>query len=122
MAQDEQNDSSAGYTRFLVLKLKPEWRLEGRSGTLASEEGESVDTKLDLPPGSRIVRMIPGLAGVEVSALSPEERNLARYLHVLLPEGVELADFLEIVRKWPCTDEGRLPPEPELTGGGTAGG
>ncbi len=48
--------------------------------------------------------------------LSPSERDLRRYMQVILPDGVSAADYVEIVRAWPSVEEAWVAPEVSLPG------
>jgi hypothetical protein len=78
------------------------------------EPEDSFRPTAELPRGSRVVAMVPELAEADPAKLSPDERNLARYVHVVLPSRRKPAAYLERVRAWPGVEEARLPPEVSL--------
>lgn len=95
----------------LVVKLKPGWRYEQSKRRFASAHGEGLSVGPDLPRGTVIIHMVPELAQAAQTSLSEDEQDLARYLHVVFPKAIDAADYLGIVRDWPCVEEVRMPPE-----------
>jgi hypothetical protein len=55
----------------------------------------------DLPKNTRIVYKVPALAAADPVKLSRYEKDLRRYMQVILPEGASPADYVEIIRAWP---------------------
>jgi hypothetical protein len=111
----------AGYTHgepppglrpHLVLKLKVGWRFH--RGAFVSPEGLHIAPPTGLPSGTEIVPMVAELARADLSTLSEAERDLARYLQVILPEGAEPAAWLEPMRSLEAVEEASLPPQISL--------
>ena len=98
---------------YLVVLLKPGWRYDASSRQFVSSRGKGLPVE-GLPQGSRVVPMIPALADVPPSTLSPDERRLARYVHVLLPDGEDPAEFLSAIRRQPYIADAQLPPAVSL--------
>ncbi|MEK6320649.1 MAG: hypothetical protein AABN33_03085 [Acidobacteriota bacterium] len=96
------------------LKLKPGWRLDPTHGFFETDSGERFTPHKDLPKNSRIVYKVPGLAGADPSKLSKHERDLQRYVQVILPPGESPADYVDLIRKWPCVAEAHTAPEMSL--------
>lgn len=103
-----------GVRRPLVIKLKPGWRYESAGRKFVCKTGRSLRPSADLPKGSRISYMIPSLQRVDPKKLSADERDLARYIHIILPKGTEPAKHLRPVREWDCVDEAYVQPEVSL--------
>ena len=103
-----------GMRPHLVVKLKPDWRHDATRGAFVSRAGENLSPGDDLPPGSRIEPMVRQFAEADPKTLSEDERNLARYVYVILPKRIIASDCLETVRQWACVEEVRLPPEISL--------
>ncbi|MFY9608209.1 MAG: hypothetical protein WAU45_06275 [Blastocatellia bacterium] len=96
------------------LKLKPGWKLDQRRRVFESDSGEKFTPRGDLPKNSRIVYKVPTLARTDPSKLSKPERELQRYVHVILPPGESPADYVDLIRKWPCVAEAYVAPEISL--------
>lgn len=97
----------------LKLKLREGWRYASSSGAFVSNEGSRwIPDKL--PQGAKIVYIVPDLGEAEISTLSEDERNLARYLHLILPTGEEPKKYLKAVGAWPSIETVELPPEISL--------
>ncbi|MEK6284680.1 MAG: hypothetical protein AABO57_02960 [Acidobacteriota bacterium] len=96
------------------LKLKTGWRLDRSRRVFESDSGEKFTPRGDLPKNSRIVYKVPTLAGADPSKLSKHERELQRYVQVILPPGESPADYVDVIRKWPCVAEAHIAPEISL--------
>ena len=94
----------------LVGLLKPGWRYDPARGRFTSSRGKELPPE-GLPRGTRVVAMLPALAGAPPDTFTADERRLARYIHVALPAGKDPAEFLSVVRNWPCVADVRQPPE-----------
>ena len=105
-----------GIRPHLVVKVKPDWQYDDSRGTFVSSSGQAFSAMEKLPRGSTIVHVAPHLAKADPRSLSKDERNLARYVHVILPRKTTPSAYLEVVRSWPCVEEARLPPEISLPG------
>lgn len=82
--------------------------------TFKSGSGEKFSPRADLPAGSRIVYKVPNLARADASTLSEPERELRRYMQVILPHGESPAKYLRVVRAWPSVEEAHAGPEVSL--------
>lgn len=97
----------------LVLKLKAGWRLDVAMHQFISTSGGRRFNPTDvLPKGAELRHMIPDLAGRK--RLSQNERELARYVHLLLPKRGKTDVHLQKVRQWPCVEDAQLPPAVSL--------
>jgi hypothetical protein len=98
----------------LDFKLKSGWHFETKRRAFESDSGEKFSPRGDLPEGSRIVYKVPNLAKADESKLSKHERDLRRYMQVILPEGESPAAYLRAVRAWPPVEEANVGPDVSL--------
>ena len=100
----------------LDFKLKPGWYFETKSRTFKSGSGEKFSPRGDLPVGTRIVYKVPNLAKADPSTLNEHERDLRRYMQVILPHGESPLTYLAAVRAWPSVEHAHAGPEVSLPG------
>jgi hypothetical protein len=100
--------------RPVDLKLKPGWRFDQHRRVFVSEAGERVTPGADLPKRSRVVPTVPSLASADEATLSPAERDLRRYIQVILPPGEPPDRYVDAVRAWPCVEQAEVGPEVSL--------
>jgi len=98
----------------LDLELAPGWRFDPRRRRFERDTGETFSPSGDLPKGARIVYKVPRLAGADPVSLSGAERDLQRYLQVVLPAGASAPDCLARIRAWPSIAAARSGPEVSL--------
>lgn len=98
----------------LDFKLKSGWHFHTKRRAFESDSGEKFLPRGDLPGGSRIVYKVPNLARADASRLNEHERDLRRYMQVILPEGESPAGYLRSVRAWPPVEEAHVGPEVSL--------
>jgi len=98
----------------LVVKLKRKWSYDSRRRMFVETSGKKFSPKKDLPKNTRIIYMVKDLAKEPTDLLSKAERNLARYIQVIMPKGKDPAEYLPILKYWECVEEVRLPPEISL--------
>src|ERR1043165_632313 len=67
------------------LKLKTDWRFDVGRRLFVSDTGARFAPRGDLPKNSKIVYKVPGLINVDEARLSEAERDLRRYMQVILP-------------------------------------
>ena len=67
------------------IKLKPEWHFDTKRRMFVSDSGEKFAPRGQLPKSSRIVYKVPSLVGADPARLSKHERDLRRYMQVILP-------------------------------------
>lgn len=103
-----------GVRPHLVLKLKLGWALDEARSLFVSDNGEELNPQEKLPQGCQILHMAPSLARKASRRLSEAERDLVRYVQVVLPKGQSASTCLRRIRKLPCVEEGRLPPKISL--------
>lgn len=99
---------------YLVVKLKRKWFYDLRRRMFVESSGKKFSPKEDLPKNTRIVYMTPDLAKKPMNSLLKDERDLVRYLQVILPKGINPTKYLPILKRWKCTEEVRFPPEISL--------
>ncbi len=100
--------------RPVDLKLKPGWRFDPDRRVFVSESGERVTPSADLPKRSRVVPTVPSLASADEATLSSAERDLRRYIQVILPPGEPPHRYVEAIRAWPCVEQANVAPEVSL--------
>lgn len=98
----------------LDFKLKSAWHFHTKRRAFASDSGETFSPRGDLPEGSRIVYKVPNLAKADAGTLNEHERDLRRYMQVILPKGESPAEYLQAVRAWPPVEEANVGPEVSL--------
>jgi hypothetical protein len=99
------------------VKLRRAWRYDPRGHRFVANSGETF-APVGLPKGTRIQYKTPGLVQEDEARLSPAERELIRYVQVILPPGELPAEYVSAVGKWPPVEEATLGPEVSLPGGG----
>ncbi len=105
---------NSGVKTPVELKLKTGWRFDTRRHVFESDSGEKFSPRDDLPKNSRIVYKVPHLVEADESKLSKHERDLRRYMQVILPAGESPAEYVATVRAWPCVAEAHVAPEVSL--------
>jgi hypothetical protein len=98
----------------LVLKLKKGWAFDARRRQFVSATGKAVTTQQLIPQGAQVVHVTPSLAKADPKSLSAPERELARYVQLILPMGDDAAARVAAVRKWEPVAEVSLPPQARL--------
>ena len=102
----------------IEVKLKPGWRYDSAGRVFVSAHGgKTFEPQGSLPKRSRIVYKVPSLAQVDEKGLSTPEKELRRYMQVILPPGHSPAEYLEAVRSWPSVAEASAGPEISLPSG-----
>jgi len=97
------------------FKLKPRWSFV--AGAFESNAGRQFTPSDQLPDGTEIVYKIPSLVDVDLQSLSNHERDLRRYMQVILPMDQVPEQFLDVVRAWPCVAEAHVAPAVSLPSG-----
>ena len=98
------------------LKLKAGWTFDAHRRAFESDRGEKFSPRGELPKNSRIVYKTPNLARADESELNEHEKELRRYMQVILPAGESPADYVGAVRAWPCVEEAHAAPQVSLPG------
>lgn len=103
-----------GHIRVPVdLKLKRGWRFVPERRVFESDSGGRFAPPR-LPRNTRIVYKAPALARADEATLSKPEKELRRYLQMILPPGESAADYVSIVRAWPSVEEAQVAPDVSL--------
>lgn len=105
---------SAKIARPVELKLKSDWRYDSKRGVFVSKSGQVFAPRKALPRNTRIVYKVPSLARAARSGLSKAERDLQRYVQVILPRSASPAGYLEAISAWPSVEDAHLAPEVSL--------
>ena len=100
----------ANVLRPVELRLKPGWRYDARRALFVTDEGGRCAPGPDLPKGARIAPKVPALVRPGRAGLSKPEKDLLRFVQVLLPARVSAADFVDRISLWPCVEEVRVAP------------
>ena len=106
--------------RSVDFKLKPGWRYDEREGVFVDARGGRFEPP-SLPKKARILHKVPALARSSRRSLSGPQRELQRYMHVILPPGAPQR-YEKMVEAWPCVEEAHVAPEVSLPGAGSSGG
>lgn len=101
---------NSGVRTPIDLELKPKWRFDAKRRLFVSDGGDRFSHRDDLPKGTRIVYKVPSLVDADEAKLSKHERDLRRYMQVILPHGESPADYVDAVRAWPFVAEARVAP------------
>ena len=96
------------------MKLKRKYRYDPKRRMFESDSGDRFNPADELPKNTRIVYKVPALVTADPAKLSKSEKELRRYMQVILPEGVSPADYVEAIRAWPCVEDAWVAPEISL--------
>lgn len=99
---------------YLVIKLKQRWTYDLQRRMFVETSGKKFSPKEYLPKYTRIIYMAQDLAEKPMNSLLKEDRNLARYLQVILPKGTNPKKYLTILKRWDCAEDVKFPPEISL--------
>jgi hypothetical protein len=105
---------SAGIKTPVEVKLKPKYRYDSSRRMFESESGERFKPFGGPPKNTRIVYKVPALAEADPARLSKHEKDLRRYMQVILPEGESPVDYVETIRAWPSVEDAWVAPEISL--------
>ena len=105
---------NAGIKIPVEVKLKRNYSYDSSKRVFRSQSGEQFKPSGDLPKNTKIVYKVPALAEANAGKLSKAEKDLRRYMQVILPKGVSAADYVEAVRAWPSVEEAWIAPEISL--------
>jgi hypothetical protein len=100
--------------RPLIGKLKKNWLLDVKRHRFVGPQGRDFDPTDELPPESTVDLNVPMLAKRPLSKLSAAEKDLMRYVQIILPKGVEPESQSEKIAKWPCFESVTIAPRYEL--------
>ena len=100
------------------IKLKSNWYFETKLRTFKSDADETFSPRGSVPQGTRIVYKVPSLARADASRLNEHERELRRYMQVILPRGESPGQFVRTIRAWPPVEEAHVGPDVSLPNSG----
>jgi hypothetical protein len=101
-------------SRPVDFKLKPGWHYDQSHRVFVGEKHNQFAPK-DLPAGTRIEYKVPDLASKP--RLSKAERELQRYMQMVLPPQFAPESVLNRVKRWSFVEEVHLAPEVSLPRG-----
>jgi len=107
---------TAGVRLPVEVKLKARYRYDPQKRVLESDAGAQFKPSADLPKNTRIVSKVPSLDHADSAGLSKAEKDLQRYIQVILPEGESAADYVDVIRSWPGVEQVWVAPQPSLPG------
>ena len=99
--------AAPGGRPFIVFRMKVGWELDPHSGAILYR-GNAVAMPA-LPAGAEFRLAVPALASKRGKLASPD-RELARYVHLLLPRTAVASEWLAIARGWDFCEAPQLPP------------
>lgn len=95
--------------KSIDCKLKPGWRYDEERAVFVGPKDETL-APASLPKGARILYKVPSLSHSSPRSLSPAERDLSRYLQVILPNARGVEKLLPVVQSWPAIEEAHFAP------------
>ena len=98
----------------IEAKLALGWRYDASRGEFVSGRGDVFQPGDVLPKQTKIVYKVPALAKADSAKLSEPERELRRYIQLILPPGEAAADYYKTVDAWPCVERATVGPDVEL--------
>jgi hypothetical protein len=104
----------AKIARPVELRLRARWRYDEKRRAFVSETGQEFAPAKALPKHTRIVPKVPSVARAPRATLSKAERDLQRYVQVILPGNASPDAYLADIAAWPCVEEARMAPEVSL--------
>jgi hypothetical protein len=99
--------------RSVDFKLKPGWRYDEAKGIFVNSRGAQF-VPPPLPKKTRILYKVPSLARSSSHGLSRAERDLQRYMQVLIPNSEAPEQCVKTIQTWPCVEEAHAAPEVSL--------
>lgn len=101
-----------GMPRVVSVKVKPGWAFDAKARCFTGPKGATFTP--DLPAGARLAPTVPQLAGRAPGTLSAAERDLQRYVQVILPEDHDVEAFAAAAGRWPCAASAEAGPSVSL--------
>jgi hypothetical protein len=96
------------------IKLRSNWSYDTTRRTFTSDANETFSARGTVPPGTRIVYKVPSVARADESRLNEHERELRRYMQVILPRSESPVKYLRTIRAWPPVEEAHVAPDVSL--------
>jgi hypothetical protein len=94
-------------------RLKPRWELKIKPFRFATARQEIVVDEL-LPAETQVNYLVSRLRNVAREHLSAEEKRLARWVQIILPDGAGAEDNVPTLQALPCFAEVHVAPQPSL--------
>jgi hypothetical protein len=104
------------FRRTISGKLKARWKLDTHRHIFIGPKQAEFDPSASLPTGSDVVPTVPALAAQSPAELSTAEKDLARYIQIILPSGTEPQSVIAQITQWPCLESATISPQVELPG------
>jgi hypothetical protein len=95
------------------LVLAAGWRYNSRRRAFVSDNDELFRPPQELLASGQLVYKVPTLAKQNPQDLSVAERDLQRYMQLILPPAELTATLLEQLQAWPCIEAAT--PEPKIS-------
>jgi hypothetical protein len=99
--------------RSVDFKLKPGWRFDEEKGVFIDPRAVEYAAPR-LPKNSRIVYKVPDLARSPAKKLSHAEKDLQRYMQVILPSSGAARSVLRALQSLTAVEEAHFAPELSL--------
>src|SRR5262245_15310186 len=99
--------------RSIDFTLKPGWRFDEKKRVFVDPRGAEFAAPR-LPKNSRVLYKVPSLARSTSKKLSSAEKDLQRYMQVILPSSRSTQTVLHAVQSIPGVAEAHLAPEISL--------
>jgi hypothetical protein len=99
--------------RAIEFKLRPGWLYDEVKRVFVDPEGVEFAAPR-LPKNSRVVYKVPSLARSAAKGLSKAEKDLRRYMQVILPSRRSGKAVLQSLQSLPAVEQAHLAPEISL--------
>jgi hypothetical protein len=99
----------------IEVKLGRGWRYDPERGVFTNERGEQfAPPRQALPRGAKIVPKVRSLARTAPARLSKAERELTRFVQIVLPLRTDPAPLMATIRRWPSVEDAQPAPTVSL--------
>jgi hypothetical protein len=97
------------------VKLAAGWRYDERARAFRNLTSGEMRAELQgVLGGATVVAVAPDYAKADPKLLSRDEENLARYVQIILPRALSVAEALHQVRGWDFVDSAEAAPSVSL--------
>ncbi len=96
------------------LVLARGWRYDSKRRTFVSEDDVLFRPPKKLLAGCQLVYKVPSLAKRDKEELSEAERDLQRYMQLILPPKESTEEFIKETQLWPCIEAATHGPDVSL--------
>ncbi len=103
-----------GIRPHLDVRLEDGWRWDDKRGAFRTTAGETCEMGKMLPEGTVIRPTVEALAKADPKKLTPEERDLAHFVQIVLPKGADLAAVADTIGELPCVQSAKPGPKISL--------